>query len=100
MNAKTNLPKKYQYRGCSYQKNATYKYPINISEYQQNRSCQESSSTTLSYRGASYSPTKVAYPVDFGLSVYIQKYRGVEYLTCLTNLHVEDKEYKTFSKNM
>ena len=93
MNIKSQNKDTYQYRGISYQKNTSHKYPINVSAYQQNSSSQPLETATLSYRGVAYTIPKQNYLVDFSLSAYVQKYRGAEYLTCLTSLSLDDKHY-------
>lgn len=93
MNIRVKNNNVYQYRGCFYQKTTSCKYPINVSAYQQNSSNQSSAGSSLSYRGVAYKRPKQNYVADFSLSAHLQKYRGVEYLSCLTSLSLDNKDY-------
>ena len=87
MNTNIIETQQYQYRGCTYSKSYSYKYPINVSTYQLDKPIKPSESITLKYRGASYSKIESNYTANFGFSVYTQKYRGTDYLVCMAELH-------------
>ena len=93
MNVQVKNNNVYQYRGCFYQKPTSCKYPINVSTYQHNNSDRSLEVPTLKYRGVAYNRAKQNYVADFSLSAYFQKYRGVEYLTCLTSLSLANKAH-------
>ena len=93
MNVQVKNNNVYQYRGRFYQKSNSFKYSINVSTCQQNSSYRSLEVPTLMYRGIAYNRSKQNYVANCSSSAYLQKYRGVEYLTCLVSLSLDNKDH-------
>ena len=88
---KSNELIRYKYRGVFYQKTKPQKYSTNLVLSRIERSSSNISSKELKYRGIPYNASSKQIIVDRIISLRIQKYRGVNYLTQIVDLLMGDR---------
>ena len=76
----------YKYRGVLYQKTRPQKCLTNLVETRADRFDRDLDCQKLIYRGIPYSVSPKKITINRITSFRIQKYRGVNYLTCIGDL--------------